>query len=103
MMKGELTSIDILIGVPGKKKKKSKKGRKGDRDEGQELTAEQQKLRNIKMTVDDAIEAVIARLDAMAEQLEGASSMDETILIAKRIRSAKRVLSTVPMDGASET
>eukprot|EP01094_Clydonella_sp_ATCC50884_P004720 TRINITY_DN1374_c0_g1_i1.p1 TRINITY_DN1374_c0_g1~~TRINITY_DN1374_c0_g1_i1.p1 ORF type:complete len:307 (-),score=144.35 TRINITY_DN1374_c0_g1_i1:317-1237(-) len=99
LSKGELTSIDVLVGIPPKKKKTKK--RKKDRDEVEDLSAEQQKLRNVKNTVDDAIDVILQRLDSLAEQLETATSMEETIVIAKRIRSAKRVLSTVPLEAGS--
>jgi rubrerythrin len=88
--KGELTSLEALIGVQSKKKKKKKKPEKDEED----LTPEQLKLRNIKQTVDEAISGVLDRLEEMVAELNNAASLEETIEIAKRIRSAKHILFT---------
>ena len=76
------------------------------------LTPEQLKLRNVKNTVDEAITMVLDRLDSvrcarflwrelllrrwrclqMSADLGSTTSLDETIEIAKRVRTAKRVL-----------
>jgi len=90
--KGHLTSVDHLIGL--KPKKKSKK------DEIEKLTPEQQKLKNIKVTVEDAINILLERLDNMSTELNGSVSLGETIEIAKRVRTAKRILFTT---GNSDT
>ena len=56
------------------------------------LTPEQQKLQNIKLSVDDSIQVVLDRLDAMSKELANTTSLEETIEIAKRVRTAKRFL-----------
>mmetsp|Transcript_1747 Transcript_1747/g.6228 ORF Transcript_1747/g.6228 Transcript_1747/m.6228 type:complete len:287 (-) Transcript_1747:90-950(-) len=67
-------------------------GMKKEEEEGGLLTPEQQKLRNIKVTVEDAITAVLSRLDVMAAELNSSTSLEETIEIAKRVRTAKRII-----------
>jgi len=59
---------------------------------GAKLSREQQKLRNIKSTVDDSIQIVLDRLDEMSRELSSTTSLEETIEIAKRVRTAKRYL-----------
>eukprot|EP01024_Parvocaulis_polyphysoides_P071757 TRINITY_DN89788_c0_g1_i1.p2 TRINITY_DN89788_c0_g1~~TRINITY_DN89788_c0_g1_i1.p2 ORF type:complete len:157 (-),score=19.90 TRINITY_DN89788_c0_g1_i1:44-481(-) len=59
---------------------------------GSKLTPEQQKLQNIKLSVDDSIEVVLERLDQMSKELANTTSLEETIEIAKRVRTAKRFL-----------
>eukprot|EP01096_Ripella_sp_DP13-Kostka_P004360 TRINITY_DN1656_c0_g1_i1.p1 TRINITY_DN1656_c0_g1~~TRINITY_DN1656_c0_g1_i1.p1 ORF type:complete len:305 (+),score=147.68 TRINITY_DN1656_c0_g1_i1:50-916(+) len=56
------------------------------------LSPDQQKLRNIKLTVDEAINIILERLNAMSTELENTTSLDDTVDIAKRIRTAKRIL-----------
>lgn len=95
--KGELSSLEALIGVPSKKKKKKKKPEKDEED----LSPEQLKLRNIKQTVDEAIAGVLDRLEEMAAELNNTASLEETIELAKRIRSAKHILFSNPADESS--
>jgi hypothetical protein len=59
-----------------------------------EISPEKQKLINIQVTVDSAIELLLQRLDAISEELNASTSIEETIEIAKIIRTAKRVLFT---------
>lgn len=56
------------------------------------LSPEEQKLHNIKLSADDSIQIVLERLDAMSKELANTSSLEETIEIAKRVRTAKRFL-----------
>lgn len=56
------------------------------------LSPDQQKLRNIKLTVDEAINIILERLNSMSQELENTTSLEDTVDIAKRIRTAKRIL-----------
>jgi len=82
---GDLILREKLIGVPRKSSNLL------DVDPSN-LTAEQMKLRNIKTTVEEAINMVLERLDAMSSDLSSTTSLEDTIEIAKRVRTAKRVL-----------
>jgi len=83
----EAQLIVELISPP----KQAKGGTKGTSTDSK-LTAEQQKLVNIKLAVDDSIQVVLDRLDAMSKELASTTSLEETIEIAKRVRTAKRFL-----------
>lgn len=56
------------------------------------LSPNQRKLQNLKLTADDSIQAVLDRLDEMSKELATTTSLEETIEIAKRVRTAKRLL-----------
>ena len=56
------------------------------------LSAENQKLFNIKSTVEAQIQATLQQLDVLSQELHQATSLEQTIEIAKRIRTAKRLL-----------
>lgn len=60
------------------------------------LSPEEQKLHNLKVTVDETIGKVLERLDAMFVELNSSTSLEETIEIAKRVRTAKRILFNPP-------
>lgn len=62
------------------------------------LSREQQKLRNIKSTVDESIQVALDRLDEMSKELAATTSLEETIEIAKRVRTAKRYLFAKEME-----
>jgi len=97
--KTEEKLIEQLLGGSDSKGDASKSD--VSRAEPSNLSPEQQKLRNIKVTVEEAIQIVLERLDAMSAELENTTSLEETIEIAKRIRTAKRILFTNPQAGAS--
>merc|ERR1711879_651990 len=65
------------------------------------LSSEQQKLKNIKLSVDDSIQVVLDRLDEMSKELASTTSLEETIEIAKRVRTAKRFLFSKENEGNS--
>ena len=60
------------------------------------VTPEQQKLINIQVTVDSAIDLILQRLECISNDLNASNSLEETIEIAKMIRTAKRVLFANP-------
>ena len=49
-------------------------------------------MNNIKLSADDSIQVVLERLEAMSKELANTTSLEETIEIAKRVRTAKRFL-----------
>jgi hypothetical protein len=68
----------------------------GDSAGDEALTPEQRKLNNLKQTVDEAIDSVMTKLEEMSADLSHTNSLDDTIEIAKRIRTAKRILFNNP-------
>ena len=65
------------------------------------ITPEQQKLINIQLTVDAAIDLILQRLEHVSNDLNSSNSLEETIEIAKMIRTAKRVLFANPDEVAN--
>lgn len=49
--------------------------------------------------MDDSIVTVLNRLDDMSKELASSTSLEETIEIAKRVRSAKRFLFSKENEG----
>ena len=65
------------------------------------MSDEQKKLVKVKGTVDDAITIVQKKLVAMAAQLRETESLEVAIEIARRVRTAKKVLFTGALDQVS--
>mmetsp|Transcript_15919 Transcript_15919/g.62203 ORF Transcript_15919/g.62203 Transcript_15919/m.62203 type:complete len:600 (-) Transcript_15919:85-1884(-) len=63
-----------------------------NRGGGGQLTAEQEKLVKIKDTIDEAIILVQKKLNTLGSTLQGTTQLDEAIEIARRVRTAKKVL-----------
>jgi len=88
--KGLPTSIDLLIGVKPKKKKEDKQ--KEDKSKEDNVPPEEQKLKLLKDAVEDAIVLLLDKLDALSAELNSTASLEDTIEIAKRIRTVKRII-----------
>jgi len=89
--KGNVTARERLIGVPSPQSVAGSVTPTPDT-----LTPEQRKLNNLKETVEEAIESVLAKLDEMSADLAHTNSLEDTIEVAKRIRTAKRILFNTP-------
>lgn len=58
----------------------------------EEPPKEEVRLRNLKAAGEDQIKLVLEKLDAMTQEITNTTSLEQTIEIAKRVRTAKRYL-----------